>query len=148
MKRRLSPTAGSWAPAWKRSARHYALFTRFGLTVAVPMMVVLAAPPALWGQKQGDSTHWRSNPSSGQLAFDGPNELDLPSQLYATDVDLMWRKQFNDRWGSMIAVRPAVASDFQTSQDAFRLTGRALATWHWVTQSFDNAFMIRCGLRF
>ena len=49
-------------------------------------------------------------------------------------VDFMWRKQFNDRWGSMIAVRPAVASDFQTSQDAIRITGRALATWQWVPE--------------
>ena len=72
--------------------------------------------------------------------LDGPNELDLPSQLYATGVDLMWRKQFNDRWGSMIAVRPAIASDFRTSQDAFRMTGRALATWQWVPERLSLLF--------
>jgi hypothetical protein len=52
----------------------------------------------------------------------------------------MWRKQFNDRWGSMVAVRPAVASDFQTGQDAFRITGRALATWQWVPERLSLLF--------
>ncbi len=37
----------------------------------------------------------------------GPTDVDVPPRLYNTGVDLMWRKQFNDRWGSMVAVRPA-----------------------------------------
>jgi hypothetical protein len=72
--------------------------------------------------------------------LDGPAELDLPSQLYNVGLDLMWRKQFNDRWGSMIAVRPGLASDFQTSQDAIRITGRALATWQWVPERLSLLF--------
>jgi hypothetical protein len=74
--------------------------------------------------------------------LDGAAELDLPVRLYATGVDLMWRKQFNDRWGSMVAVRPAIASDLEVSQDAFRMTGRALATWQWVPERLSLLFGI------
>ena len=61
--------------------------------------------------------------------LNGPTQVDAPSILYDVGVDFMWRKQFDDHWGVMVAVRPAVASDFQTSQDGFRVTGRVLATW-------------------
>ena len=40
----------------------------------------------------------------------------------------------------MVAVRPAMASDFQTSQDALRITGRALATWQWVPERLTLLF--------
>lgn len=72
--------------------------------------------------------------------LDGPALIDTPPRLYDVGVDFMWRKQFNDRWGSMLAVRPAVASDFQTSQDALRITGRALATWQWVPERLSLLF--------
>lgn len=62
----------------------------------------------------------------------GPAQIDVPSELYNAGLDLMWRRKWNDRWGSMIAVAPAVASDFQSSENAIRVTGRALATWQWV----------------
>jgi hypothetical protein len=72
--------------------------------------------------------------------LDGPESLALPPELYNVGVDLMWRKQFNDRWGSMVAVRPGLASDFQTSQDAIRITGRAFATWQWVPERLSLLF--------
>jgi hypothetical protein len=72
--------------------------------------------------------------------LDGPTRADAPPRLYDAGVSLMWRKQFNDRWGSMVAVRPAVASDFATSDDAFRITGRALATWQWVPEELSLVF--------
>ena len=72
--------------------------------------------------------------------LNGPTPIDVPSRLYNVGVDLMWRKQFNERWGSMLAVRPALASDFQTSQDAIRITGRALATWQWVPDRLSLLF--------
>lgn len=72
--------------------------------------------------------------------LDSPAQLDVPSRLYNVGVDLMWRKQWNNRWGSMLAVRPSVASDFQTGQDAIRITGRALATWQWVPERLSLLF--------
>jgi len=52
----------------------------------------------------------------------------------------MWRKQFSDRWGIMVAVRQAVSSDFETSEDGFRVTGRALATWQWLPERLSLLF--------
>jgi hypothetical protein len=72
--------------------------------------------------------------------LNGPAQIDVPPRLYDVGMDLMWRKQFNDRWGTMVAVRPAMASDFETSQDAFRITGRALATWQWVPERLSLLF--------
>ena len=66
--------------------------------------------------------------------------VDVPSTLYDVGIDFMWRKQFNDRWGIMLAARPAVSSDFKTSADGFRLTGRALATWQWIPERLSLLF--------
>ena len=66
--------------------------------------------------------------------------VDIPNALYNTDLDLMWRKQFNERWGTMIAVSPGYSSDFQTSEDAFRLRGRAFATWQWQPERLTLIF--------
>ncbi len=72
--------------------------------------------------------------------LDGPTQIDAPDRLYYAGLDLMWRKQWNDRWGSMIAVAPAVASDFQSTDDALRVTGRAFATWQWVPERLTLLF--------
>ena len=72
--------------------------------------------------------------------LDGLTEIEMPSRLYDAGLSFMWRKQFNDRWGSMVAVRPAVASDFRTNQDTIRITGRALATWQWVPERLSLVF--------
>ena len=79
-------------------------------------------------------------PAFGVDYLDGPANVDMPPRLYNTGLDVMWRKQFNDRWGTMLAVRPGVASDLQTSQDAIRITGRALATWQWVPDRLSLLF--------
>ena len=72
--------------------------------------------------------------------LEGAPSLGLPSELYNVGVDLMWRTPLNDRWGSMLAIRPGLASDFQTSEDAFRITGRALVTWQWVPERLSLLF--------
>ena len=72
--------------------------------------------------------------------LNGPADVDIPDRLYDVGVDLMWRKQFNDRWGSMVAVRPAVSSDLNSSDDSMRITGRALATWQWVPERLSLLF--------
>jgi hypothetical protein len=72
--------------------------------------------------------------------LDGPAQIDVPDKLYNAGLDLMWRKQWTDRWGSMIAVAPSVASDFQSTEDALRITGRAFATWQWVPEQLTLLF--------
>lgn len=73
-------------------------------------------------------------------ALDSSASVDVPSPLYDVGVDFMWRKQFSDRWGLMVAARPAVSSDFKTSEDGLRLTGRALATWQWLPERLSVLF--------
>jgi hypothetical protein len=73
-------------------------------------------------------------------ALSSSASVDVPSPLYDVGVDFMWRKQFNDRWGVMAAARPAISSDFKTSADGFRMTGRALATWQWYPERLTLLF--------
>ena len=73
-------------------------------------------------------------------ALNSSASAEVPSPLYDVGVDFMWRKQFNDRWGLMVAARPAISSDFKTSQDGFRMTGRALATWQWIPERLSLLF--------
>jgi hypothetical protein len=63
--------------------------------------------------------------------IDAADAVDIPDRLYNAGIDFMWRKQFNDRWGTMLAVSPGYSSDFQSTENAFRIPGRALATWQW-----------------
>ena len=71
---------------------------------------------------------------------DAAPDIDVPDQLYNTVVDFMWRKQFNDRWGTMIAVTPGYSSDFQSSKDAIRIRGRGFATWQWLPERLTLLF--------
>jgi len=72
--------------------------------------------------------------------LDGPSQADVPPRLYDAGMSLMWRKKISERLSGMVAVRPAVASDFQTTEDAFRVTGRALATWEWAPDRLSLVF--------
>lgn len=79
-------------------------------------------------------------PSFETSYLEGLPSVPVPDQLYSAGLDLMWRKRWNDRWGSMIAVAPALASDFESSENALRVTGRALATWQWVPERVTLLF--------
>lgn len=60
--------------------------------------------------------------------------FDVPDALYDTGVKTLWRRPLSERLGSMVLVTPSVRSDFQTSEQAFRLFGLGLLTWQWVPQ--------------
>ena len=66
--------------------------------------------------------------------------LDVPDSLYNADVDFMWRKQLNERWGTMLAIAPGYSSDFQSTEDAFRIRGRGFATWQWLPERLTLLF--------
>ena len=40
----------------------------------------------------------------------------------------------------MLAVSPAYSSDFQSSDNALRIRGRAFATWQWVPEELTLLF--------
>ena len=63
--------------------------------------------------------------------------FDVPDSLYETGVKMFWRRPISERLGSMILVTPSVRSDFQTSENAFRLFGLGLLTWQWVPKTLS-----------
>lgn len=63
--------------------------------------------------------------------------FDVPDSLYDTGVKMFWRRPISERLGSMILVTPSVRSDFQTSENAFRLFGLGLLTWQWVPKTLS-----------
>lgn len=60
--------------------------------------------------------------------------VDVPDALYNAGVNFMFRKQLNDRWGTLLAVSPGYASDFENSEDALRIRGFGFANWQWVPE--------------
>ncbi len=77
-------------------------------------------------------------PGYSAHALNGPITTDLPGTLYENWIEFRWLKKWNDRWSSDIAVSPSLYTDYDNlSDDAFRITGRALALytaseeWQW-----------------
>ena len=58
--------------------------------------------------------------------------LDVPDALYEAGVKSFWKKVMNDRLTTMVLFTPSVRSDFQSSQDAFKLFGMGLLQWQLV----------------
>ena len=72
--------------------------------------------------------------------LDGPDRLELPSQVYDTGVSFLWRKQINDRWGLMTVATPAVRSDFEATENTVRVFALGLATWQWIPDKLEISF--------
>ena len=52
--------------------------------------------------------------------------LDVPDALYETGVKAFWKKVQSERLTTMVLFTPSVRSDFQSSEQAFKLFGMAL----------------------
>ncbi len=86
------------------------------LTVAVPM------PKREWPML--------ITPYLNVRTLDGPSSPDLPPVLYETYVDFMWVPKLTPNLLGILAITPAVYSDFQQgSADGFRWTGKGLVRW-------------------
>ena len=72
--------------------------------------------------------------------LDGPATADLPPRLYEAYFDLTWIPRWNARWTSIVGVAPGIYSDFETSDGAFRLTGKALARYDWTPDQLQLVF--------
>ncbi len=80
-------------------------------------------------------------PAFNTRYVDGPLTPDLPSHLYETYIDFLWVPRLTDRWTAIIGVAPSLYSDFNVSEnDAFRLTGKALARYDWVPDQLQFVF--------
>jgi hypothetical protein len=61
--------------------------------------------------------------------FNGPIDVDLPGTVYDTGVTIFNQKKWNEVFSTTLIVTPSVRSDFETSDNAFRLFGLALLNW-------------------
>ena len=55
--------------------------------------------------------------------------VDVPDALYEAGVKSFWKQVVNEQFTTMVLFTPSVRSDFQSSQDAFKLFGMALLQW-------------------
>lgn len=71
-------------------------------------------------------------PGYGLHALDGPLGLDVPAELHDAWLELRFPRQLTERLLLDIAVAPGYYSDFERrSDDAIRITGRAVAIYDW-----------------
>ncbi len=58
--------------------------------------------------------------------------VDVPDALYEAGVKSFWKKVVSEQLTTMVLFTPSIRSDFQSSQDAFKLFGMALLQWKLV----------------
>ncbi len=64
--------------------------------------------------------------------IDSAADLDVPSELYNTGVEFFHLRPISERWKVLAILRPAIRSDFTTSENAFRIFGLGLMIWDWI----------------
>ena len=75
------------------------------------------------------------SPGSSFHFLSGPETTDLPENLYDHWIEFRWLKKLNDRWAFDLAVTPSYFTDYEnTSSDAVRITGRAIAMWTYTPE--------------
>ena len=67
-------------------------------------------------------------------------DFDVPNHLYIANTSFLWRKEWNDRWSSLLIFTPSVRTDFKSDDDGFRLFGLGLAQWEWVPDILQISF--------
>lgn len=63
--------------------------------------------------------------------------LDLPEELYETGARFFWRRPINDDLSMMAIVTPAMRTDFENTDNAFRIFGLGLLIWQAVPETLS-----------
>ncbi len=71
-----------------------------------------------------------------------PATIDVPEALYETGVKFFWQRPINETMGRMVLLAPSIRSDFETSENAFRIFGMAMLTW----QTIPNELTLSAGV--
>jgi hypothetical protein len=106
----------------------------FGLNeVDLSMTVAVPAPTRDWPML--------ITPAFNVRYLDGPVTPTLPARLYETYVDFVWVPRLSERWTAILGVAPSLYTDFEIDTDeAFRLTGKALARYDWIPDKVQFVF--------
>jgi hypothetical protein len=73
-------------------------------------------------------------PSFSVVGVEAPTGIDLPTSLYQSGITLGWMKRASDTVNYTLGIAPTVSSDFQTSENAFRLTAFGMMNYQWNSQ--------------
>jgi hypothetical protein len=65
-------------------------------------------------------------PIFGMHMLGGPRRTDLPGQVYDISLEARMYLPLGERWLTELALAPGLFSDFRSTDDAFRLVGRAI----------------------
>lgn len=63
--------------------------------------------------------------------------LDLPDELYETGARFFWRRPVNEDLSMMAIVTPAMRTDFENTDNAFRIFGLGLLIWQAVPETLS-----------
>jgi hypothetical protein len=87
------------------------------------------------------------SPNLGVHFLDGPQQTDLPGQLYDVSFAINYRRTINERWSYMVGATPSFYTDGDnTSSDMFRMMGLALVFWEctdYLQLSFGAIYLDR-----
>jgi hypothetical protein len=72
--------------------------------------------------------------------IDANSEIDIPEELYNTGVEFFYRGTISERWKLLAILRPAIRSDFTTSDNALRIFGLGLMIWDWIPERLSMSF--------
>ncbi len=64
--------------------------------------------------------------------LDGPRVVDVPAQLYSTQIDIGWRLKFNQQLSTIVGARPGWFHDGKSPVDGFRLSGLAVVSYEQI----------------
>jgi hypothetical protein len=78
-------------------------------------------------------------PEFGVWNLNGPDNTDLPSNLFNTGLRISWFQPVSKDFQMLFSVSPGVWTDFQSTADMVRVTGMALGFYQW-TDEINLAF--------
>lgn len=66
--------------------------------------------------------------------------LEIPNELYTTGLGLLYRREWNDRWSTLLLGEPQLRTDFESSENEVRIFALALAQWQWIPDVLELSF--------
>lgn len=72
--------------------------------------------------------------------FESSLALDIPNELYTTGIGLLYRREWSERWSTILIGEPQVRTDFESGENEVRVFGLALAQWQWVPDVLELSF--------
>ena len=76
-------------------------------------------------------------PGFRHRTWEAPIGWALPNKLYDASFNFMWLPKWDEQWSAILGVAPGIYSDYNTSDDNVRVTGRALVKYRYIPTILD-----------